>query len=211
METHGEAGTMKGHRLFARIWSLQTRREPNSLKAIRRWVTEGARGRVLEVGVGIGTNWPYLPTGTDYTGIEPDPHMLGRARATAQLQGLELDLRQVDVQSLPFENESFDTVIVTLTFCSVDRPQAGLREIRRVLKPGGELRFAEHVRAINPLLARLQALIKPATRACAGGCEWNRDTVAEISGCGFEDISYERKRVAFLPVVVGSARKPLTG
>ncbi|HJP41733.1 MAG TPA: class I SAM-dependent methyltransferase, partial [Dehalococcoidia bacterium] len=101
----------------------------------------------MEVGFGVGSNWEYLPADVDYTGIEPDEYMLERAIQNAHAEGLELELEAHDVQSLPYEDDSFDTVITTLIFCSVPDAHTGLAEINRVLKPVGELRFAEHVRS----------------------------------------------------------------
>lgn len=198
----------QGHKKFAAFWELMTRFEGKTEKDLRRQVVQGARGKVLEVGVGVGTNWAYLPDGTEYTGIEPDPHMLRRARERAGRQARSLDLQPMSVEDMPFPDDSFDTVLATLIFCSVENPSVGLREIRRVLKPGGQFRFAEHVRAHKPLLAGVQSALKPLTRRFGGGCEWDRDTEAAIRAAGFEVETLRRARLAFMPIIVGSARKP---
>ncbi len=161
----------------------------------------------MEVGFGVGSNWEYLPADVDYTGIEPDEYMLERAIQNAHAEGLELELEAHDVQSLPYEDDSFDTVITTLTFCSVPDAHTGLAEINRVLKPGGELRFAEHVRSQSRLGVGLQRLLKPITRRAAGGCEWDRDTVSTIRSAGFVKVSFKRSQISILPVAYGSCSK----
>ena len=119
-----------------------------------------------------------------------------------------MDLRPIDVQSMPFPNASFDAVVATLTFCSVANAGAGLREVRRVLKPGGEFRFLEHVRARRSVWARLQSLVKPLTRRYGGGCEWDRDTLRAIRAAGFVLSDIRHDMLAFIPIVVGSATRP---
>jgi ubiquinone/menaquinone biosynthesis C-methylase UbiE len=198
----------RGHPGFATLWDFLTRHEAPALRALRRETIGGATGRTLEVGVGVGASWKYLPEGIAYTGIEPDPYMLERARRHALEQGRgTLALEQVDVQRMPFPDETFDTVVTTLTFCSVPDALAGLREVRRVLKPGGEFRFAEHVRARNRVLAGLQRAITPLTRRCAGGCHQDRDTLATIHLAGFTVVSSRRERHGPTPMIVGVARK----
>lgn len=193
---------------FAAMWDWQAHREGKSLKRLRREVVGDAHGRVLEVGVGVGSNWPYLAGGVEYVGIEPNEAMLERALKHARAEGRSLDLQPVDVQAMPFPDGSFDAVIATLTFCSVADASAGLREIRRVLKPGGEFRFLEHVRAERSGWARLQSLVKPLTRLGGGGCEWDRDTFGAIRDAGFAISNVRHGRLAFMPIVVGSATKP---
>ena len=198
----------RGHPRFAALWDFLTRHEAPALRALRKETIGGATGRTLEVGVGVGANWNYLPAGIDYTGIEPDPFMLERARRHAIAQGrTALALEQVDVQHMPFPDETFDTVVTTLTFCSVPDALAGLREVRRVLRPGGEFRFAEHVRARNSLAAALQRAITPLTRRCAGGCHQDRDTLATIQRAGLVVASVRRERHGPTPMIVGVARR----
>lgn len=198
----------RGHPLFAAAWDFVTRHEGKGLRALRRETIGGATGRTLEVGVGVGANWKYLPEGVDYTGIEPDPFMLERARRHALQQGRRsLALEQVDVQHMPFPDETFDTVVTTLTFCSVPDALEGLREVRRVLKSGGEFRFAEHVLANNPLLAAVQRTITPLTRRWAGGCHQDRDTLTTIQRAGFTVASCRGARHGPTPMIIGVARK----
>ncbi len=195
-------------RWFAAIWERHARSEGEPLKRLRREAIGQLYGRVLEIGVGVGSNWPYLPAGIDYTGIEPNPAMFDRARKQAEAQGRALDLQLVDVQQMPFGDESFDLVFTTLTFCSVTNPGAGLAEVRRVLKPGGEFRFLEHVRAKSAALARVQWLLRPLTRGFAGGCNWDCDTLAAIKAAGFAVENVREAKIQSLPAILGSATKP---
>jgi ubiquinone/menaquinone biosynthesis C-methylase UbiE len=196
-----------GHRLFAAVWDKQSAHEPGAIKVRRKQVTSAAHGRVLEIGVGVGNNWVYLPPGIEYTGIDPDAYMLERARRRAAEQHLELDLQQLDVQSLPFPDDTFDTVFATLVFCSVHDASQGLREVYRVLKPDGEFRFSEHVRSKNRVFATSQHAIKPLWRHFAGGCEPDRDTLSAISGAGFHVVECEAHRFSGLPAVTGFATR----
>jgi ubiquinone/menaquinone biosynthesis C-methylase UbiE len=198
----------RGHRMFAAAWQFMTKHEDRRVKTLRRQVVGGARGRVLEVGVGVGTNWEFLPGDVEYVGIEPDEYLLQRARRAAETRDRDLDLWPLDVQFLVFPDDSFDTAISTLTFCSVADPDAGLAEVYRVLKPGGELRFLEHVKARNPLGAALQTAIRPATTTLGGGCHWDRDTAGAIERAGFEIVKMKRGTVGGLPMIAGRARKP---
>lgn len=199
---------MAGDGWFAAIWDWQARHEGKTLKCLRREAVRDVHGRVLEVGVGVGSNWPYLPSDVEYVGIEPNEAMLERALKHARKERRSMDLRPIDVQLMPFPDASFDVVLATLTFCSVADASAGLREVRRVLKPGGELRFLEHVRARGSAWARLQSLVKPITRRCGGGCEWDRDTLNAIRTAGFAISDVRHERFAFIPIVVGSATNP---
>lgn len=193
---------------FAAVWDWQAHHEGKSLKRLRREVVGGLHGRVLEVGVGVGSNWPYLGGGVEYVGIEPNEAMLDRALKHVREEGRSLDLRPIDVQAMPFADGSFDAVLAMLTFCSVADASAGLREIRRVLRPGGEFRFLEHVRARRSGWARLQSLVKPLTRRCGGGCEWDRDTLSAIRDAGLAVSNVRHDRLTFIPIVVGSATRP---
>lgn len=197
-----------GHRLFAAVWDRQSTHEPGVVKARRKQVASGAHGRVLEIGIGVGSNWAYLPPGIEYTGIDPDAYMLERARRRAAEQHLELDLQQVDVQALPFPDDTFDTVIATLVFCTVRDARQGLREVYRVLKPDGEFRFCEHVRSRNRVFATGQRAIKPVWRHFAAGCEPDRDTLSAIRGAGFHVAECEAHRFSGLPAITGVATRP---
>jgi len=171
-----------GHRLFAAVYDpVMALPERLVLPSHRRYLVEGLSGRVLDVGAGTGANLPYLAerareTTLSVHAVEPDPYMRRRARAAAREAGLSVDLRDAGAESLPYEDDSFDAAIAGMVLCTVRDPAASLDELARVLRPGGELRFLEHVEA-SGLAARLQALVEPVWKRAAGGCHVTRDTV----------------------------------
>lgn len=198
-----------GHRIFARVWDWMSRHEGKRERRFRQEVMAGAKGSVLEVGYGVGSNWPFLPPDVEYTGIEPDKYMRERARRHA----LERDgFRALagDAQALEFPEASFDTVVGTLVFCTIPDADAALAEVLRVLKPGGEFRFWEHVRARGGAGARAQDLLTPIWKQLGGGCHPNRDTLAAIRRAGFEVTSVREVKIGPLPAIVGVARRPAT-
>ena len=200
---------VKGHAAFAAVWDWATKHEAKAERRLRREAAGKVAGRVLELGAGVGANWPYLPGDIDYVGIEPDPHMLERARKRAVSLGREFALEPVRAEQLPFDGETFDTVLVTLTLCSVQDPTKALSEAYRVLKPGGALVFVEHVRPEGQLSGRLADAITPAWRRVAGGCHPNRRTGLTIAAAGLEIQEMTRQRVNGLPMIAGTALKPV--
>ncbi len=134
----------------------------------REWVCSQARGKVLEVAIGTGRNLPFYPKEVRLTGVDLSPAMLEVARAHAQELGVEADLRVGDAQALPFPDEAFDTVVMTLSLCTIPDDHQAVAEASRVLKPGGRLLLLEHVRSpvlpvrtvqrlLDPLFVRFQA------------------------------------------------------
>lgn len=195
----------RGHRWFAALWDRLSRHEGPQQRTARRDVAQGVRGRVLELGVGVGTNWRYLPDDVDYVGIDPDPYMIRRAQRHAKQQGREVELHQVAAEDLPFPDGSFDTVFTTLTLCTIEDVPQALAEVRRVLKPGGEFRFFEHVRPSGRKVGRVFDLVTPAWRRIGAGCRPNRDTAAAVASAGFEIRELRRERMGPLPVIRGVA------
>lgn len=194
-----------GHRLFAAMLDYTSRHESRSERRARMAVVSGVRGRVLEIGVGVGANWAFLPPGISYAGIDPDPYMMARARRHAAERGLELDLHQVGAEDLPFDDHSFDTVLTTLTFCTVADVPRALAEVRRVLRPGGEFRFWEHVRPERRAKGRVFDAITPAWQVVGAGCHPNRRTAEAITGAGFTIRELTPGSLGPLPTVRGVA------
>jgi len=118
-------------------------------------------GRILEVGVGTGKNMPYYPPGARVTAIDLSEAMLARARSRARKLGLDVDLQWMDVQSLAFPDDAFDTAVATFVFCSVPDPIRGLQELARVVKPEGDIWLLEHVRVDRPIIGPLMDLLNP--------------------------------------------------
>jgi len=160
--------------------------EKSRFASWRKRLTDRITGdRVLEVGVGTGKNLPYYPPWVHGTAIDFSPKMLNRARKVAADLRQEVDLLEMDVQFLAFPDNSFDTVLATFVFCSVPDPLRGLRELRRVCKPGGRLLLLEHMRPGNPFLGILFDLINPMVVRMMGA-NINRRTVANIHEAGWE-------------------------
>lgn len=132
-------------------------------KGGRQWVCSQARGDVLEIALGTGRNLPHYPQGVRLTGIELSPAMLEVARQRAGDLGIQANLREGDAQSLPFADESFDTVVSTLSLCTIPDDRRALAEAARVLRPGGRLLLLEHVRSPNPAVRAAQRLLDPLT------------------------------------------------
>jgi ubiquinone/menaquinone biosynthesis C-methylase UbiE len=154
----------------------------------RRRLVRGARPVTLEVGCGTGRNLPLYPSGSDVVATDLDVAALRRARRRAP----GIPVVAARAEALPFRDQSFDTVVSGLVFCSVQDPDRGLREIRRVLTSGGRLRMIEHVRHAHPLLGRIQDGAQPAWTWITGGCHLNRDTEATVERAGFVIESEDR-------------------
>jgi ubiquinone/menaquinone biosynthesis C-methylase UbiE len=160
------------------------------IKPVRRQrekVVPRARGRVLEVGIGTGRNLPYYDRSAvrSIIGLDPSLAMHRLARRRIERAGLEVRLVGLSAEEIPLEDASFDTVLVTYTLCSIPDPLAALREMRRVLAPGGRLVFCEHGRAPDESVRRWQDRLTPLWKKFAGGCHLNRDIPALLAMGGF--------------------------
>lgn len=140
--------------------------------------------QALEVGVGTGKNLPYYPRGIQVIAVDFSPRMLERAQRRASVLGLEVELREMDVQNLAFPDCVFDTVFATFVFCSVPDPVLGLQQLRRVCKPGGRLLLLEHVRPGNALLGLVFDLLNPIVVRMIGA-NINRRTMENIRRAGW--------------------------
>lgn len=146
------------------------------LTAYRRRVVSAARGRVLEVGIGSGLNLPFYGTTVkEVFGLDPSAELLAMARRQAEHTGHDLRLLEGSAEAIPVEDRSIDTAVMTWTLCSIPNAARALSEIRRVLKPAGELLFVEHGSAPNPRMAVWQDRLTPVWKRIAGGCHLNRN------------------------------------
>ena len=178
--------------------------EEAGLRQMRAELLKGARGRVLELGAGTGLNLELYPhEGLDsLVATEPDPHMYKQLQKRAREVCAGAELVQASAEDLPFEDDSFDTVVVTLVLCTVPDQPAALREISRVIKPEGQLLFLEHVRAHNPEMAKWQDRLEKPWRFLGDGCHCNRDTIAGIRAAGFEVSEIECDELPKAPPIV---------
>jgi len=170
-------------------------------------------GTVVEIGPGTGVNVPYLPDGIRWIGLEPNPHMHDLLRPKLDGRDIDAEVYAAPAQSTGLPDDSADVVISTLVLCSVPDVSDALREIRRILKPGGTFRFIEHV-AAEPghWLRYVQKGIRPVWRPVADGCCPDRETGTLIDQAGFADVCYQRFD-AGVPVVsphiIGTATEPV--
>jgi len=188
-ETTEQANTTN-HSFFAAMYERLSRSGPehNFMEPLRKEVIGQAQGVVLEIGAGTGLNFAfYNPEQVERVeAVEPDKAMLRYAHERLKTARIPITLTQAPVETLPFANETFDSAVATLVFCSVTDPMRGFREVWRVLKPGGILLLIEHVRAQGAFAQQLQNIITPVTKRMAGNCHWNRDTERSVINADFE-------------------------
>jgi len=154
----------------------------------RRKVIPQAQGRVLEIGIGTGLNLPFYDTGRviELVGVEPSLRMHHLALKRSRAARLPVEMVGITAEKLPLADHIFDTVVSTYTLCTIPDPVAALREVRRVLAPGGRLLFSEHGRAPDENVRKWQSRIQPFWSPLAGGCKLDRDIPAILKEAGFD-------------------------
>jgi ubiquinone/menaquinone biosynthesis C-methylase UbiE len=177
------------HPIFARLYDRMSRGEEDKTEAAvhRDELLAGLEGRVIEVGAGNGLNFKHYPaTVTEVVAVEPEDYL--RALAEKEAAGADASVTVVDglADRLPATDASFDAGVASLVLCSVPDQRIALAELRRVIKPGGELRFYEHVLAEQAGMARVQRIVGKVWPFFAGGCHADRDTAGAIEAAGFE-------------------------
>lgn len=197
------------HPIFARIYQrFSISMEVAGVAEHRRRLLAGLGGRVVEVGAGNGLNFSHYPeTVTEVIAIEPEPYLRARAVLAAQnATVVKISVIDGDAEHLALDDASFDCAVVSLVLCSVPNQSAALAEIRRVLRPGGELRFYEHVCASELRLARIQRLVDPVWTRLAGGCRLTRNTLEAIQAAGF--VIDECEQFLFQPSLAAKIAAP---
>jgi ubiquinone/menaquinone biosynthesis C-methylase UbiE len=201
-------------RFFAMTYDRQmTKVEQAGLRAHREGLLAGAAGKVLEIGAGTGSNLRfYGPAVESLTLTEPEIPMLRRLQRKAGEQAPAATVLRAPAEDLPFEDDCFDVTVSTLVLCGVDDQPRALRELHRVLRPGGQLLFIEHVRATDPHLARSQDRMNGINRFVVG-CDCNRPTLDSIREAGFTVTQVEHTTMLKVPkfgspAIVGSATVP---
>lgn len=192
-----------GNRLTAMIYDpFLWLGERLGMRSRRRRLLSAAHGRVLEIGAGTGLNLSHYPEGVDALVLaEPSRPMAHRLEQRRSTLGRPARIVAAPAEALPFDDDSFDTVVSTLVLCTVTDPERALAEVRRVLRPNGRLLFCEHVRSESWPLARWQDRFADAWAGIADGCRCNRQTLAAISS-HLEISTVERARWRGMPHVV---------
>jgi ubiquinone/menaquinone biosynthesis C-methylase UbiE len=202
-------------RFFASTYDRFSKKsEEAGLAEMRSSLLAGASGDVLEIGGGTGANLGYYGAAVkSLTVTEPEPPMLKRLQRKAHEQNSQATVLRAPAEDLPFEDATFDTVVSTLVLCGVDDQPRAVRELRRVLRPGGRLIFIEHVRSDDPRTAKRQDRMNPLNRFLVC-CDCNRPTLDTIRSTGFDVTGLERtelpKAPPFVrPLIIGTATAPL--
>ena len=187
--------------------------EEAGLAEMRRNLIEGASGDVLEIGGGTGANLTYYAAGVESLTItEPERPMLKRLERKAREQNSHATILRAPAEDLPFEDASFDTVVSTLVLCGVDDQPRAVRELRRVLRPGGRLIFIEHVRSDDPRTAKVQDRMNPLNRFVVC-CDCNRPTLDTVRSAGFAVTELQQTELPKAPpfgrpLIIGTATAP---
>jgi protein-L-isoaspartate O-methyltransferase len=200
---------------FARLWTFLSRHETEAIQRLRRENLAGLSGRVLEVGAGTGTNFAFYPsTVSEVVAVEPERRLAALAREAAETAPVRVTVSTDTVQEFT-AGEPFDAVVCSLVLCSVEEPDDVLRQLLSLLRPGGELRYLEHVASSGPR-ARLQKLADATVwPRLLGNCHTHRHTEETIVGAGFQ-VADARREWTFpewvpLPVAefaIGRAVRP---
>ena len=201
------------HPRFARAYERISREaETRGTGEHRARMLDGVAGRVIEVGAGNGLNFGhYPPAVTEVVAVEPEDLLRATAARAAADARVPVTVVTGHADRLPAEDASFDVAVVSLVLCSVPDPVTALTEVRRVLRPGGQLRFYEHVRSQRALLGLLEDLVTPVWSRAAGGCHLNRDLTASIRAAGFaidgSNASATARSASLLPRPTSSASR----
>jgi AhpD family alkylhydroperoxidase len=174
------------------------------LRHARARIVGGARGAILEIGIGTGTNLAIYPPGAVVHGIDVSAPALSLAARRASHVSRRVTLVEGDAAALPFDDDSFDTVVATFVLCSVGDVDQSLREIRRVLRPGGTIRLLEHGRARNRVIGALQDRSAPAWARVSGGCRLDHDVQRAVRAAGLAVIEGRQRAGGLLVEIVAA-------
>ncbi|WP_433334765.1 class I SAM-dependent methyltransferase [Spirillospora sp. CA-294931] len=207
----------RGNPIFARFYARSSKAMERTIAEHRRGLLAGLTGRVIEIGAGNGLNFGhYPPEVTEVIAIEPEPLLRRIAEDNATKASTPIRVLDATAERLPVDDGTCDAAVASLVLCTVRDVRASLAELRRVLRPEGQLRFFEHVRAAHPAARTTQRLLDATVwPRCMGGCHSNRDTVSAIREAGFtvdrlDHLAFADTRLPFpaSPQILGSATSP---
>src|SRR6266404_2088778 len=187
--------------ILPRLINLAMRNK--ELRPFRERVTGAAEGRVLEIGAGSGMNLPFYGSPVrEILALEPAPRLLTMAKSASPTTSVPVNFLEASAEAIPLDQHSVDTVVTTWTLCSIPQAAIALAEMRRVLRPGGKLLFAEHGLAPDAGVGWWQDRLTPVWRRIGGGCHLNRPIRSMIEGAGFR---IDRIETGYIP-----GPKPMT-
>ncbi len=176
------------------------------LRRYRKKLISQAKGKVLEIGIGTGRNLPYYSRGCEIIGVDLSEKMLEKARTFVLNLGLSVTLLTMDVENLAFKDNAFDTVLCTLSLCTVPNPIQALYEMKRVCKSEGKILLLEHVRSHNSFIGKIQDWLTPLIVRKIG-CHLNRDTLGNVKKAGLHIDYLESHLTGTIEIIHASSSK----
>lgn len=202
MKPNSAAIQQRYNRIAPYFEGLEAVMEGLIFKGWRKKCWAEVRGHhILEVGVGTGKNFDYYPADARITAIDFSEEMLNIAAQKQARKNSVVELHLMDVQTLPFADNSFDTVIATFVFCSVPSPLKGLKELYRVCRPNGQVILLEHVLSSKPALAAVMNFVNPLIVALVGA-NINRNTLKSMQSCAFSSVHVDERSGDLIKLIV---------
>ncbi|ANU13142.1 class I SAM-dependent methyltransferase [Planococcus halocryophilus] len=174
-------------KLFPALYDIAMKPlEKTRFEKVRANLVRKAQGRVLEIGFGTGANFPYYRDVERVDAIEPNPEMSKHAAKRIKKAHVPIYTYEAEAEELPFEKNSFDTIVATLVFCTIPYPIKALEEIKRASKPGGKVLFFEHVKVDQEAIGKTQEVLTPVWKKLCDGCHLDRDTLELVKRSGLK-------------------------